>query len=130
VLRAGRRPFPAATEVRRTDQTLTVVVPRQHEVGHLVVFRLRHAPTLLDLTDAEAAALAIETRAMAHALMRADDADGLLVYQNNGVASFQEVPHVHVHVVPRRHSSAWPRMRWSWDAQPQQTVERLLAELA
>jgi histidine triad (HIT) family protein len=125
---AGR--FPAATEVRRTDHTLTVVVPRQHEVGHLVVFPLRHVPTLLDLTDDEAAALAIETRAMAQALMRADGADGFLVYQNNGVASFQEVPHVHVHVVPRRQGSAWPRMRWSWDPQSQQTAERLLAELA
>ena len=125
---AGR--FRAASEVRRTESTVTVVVPRQSEVGHLVIFPMRHVPTLLDLTDEEAAALAVETRAMAHALMRAFDADGLLVYQNNGVASFQEVPHVHVHVVPRRHGSAWGPMGWSSDAQPQQTAERLLAELA
>lgn len=30
---------------------------------------------------------------------------GITVYQNNGVTSFQEVPHFHV--VPRRKSSDW-----------------------
>ncbi len=27
--------------------------------------------------------------------------NGLTIYQNNGVASGQEIPHFHVHVVPR-----------------------------
>ena len=35
------------------------------------------------------------------------DPDGLLLYQNNGVGSGQEVPHFHLHVVPRRHGSDW-----------------------
>ena len=28
-------------------------------------------------------------------------------YQNNGVTSLQEVPHFHVHVVPRREAGGW-----------------------
>jgi histidine triad (HIT) family protein len=121
--------FPAATLVRRTAQTISLVVPRQREAGHLIVSPLRHAPTLMGLTDEEVRALAIETRAMARALARVYDVDGLLVYQNNGTASFQEVPHVHVHVVPRRHGSEWGPRRWDGAPQPQQTAERLLAVL-
>ena len=33
---------------------MTIIVPNQNEVGHLVVFPIRHAPTLVDLTDDEA----------------------------------------------------------------------------
>jgi diadenosine tetraphosphate (Ap4A) HIT family hydrolase len=33
--------------------------------------------------------------------------DGVLVYQNNGIGSGQEVPHFHLHVVPRRSDSDW-----------------------
>jgi histidine triad (HIT) family protein len=33
--------------------------------------------------------------------------DGVLLYQNNGVGSGQEVPHFHLHVVPRTPSSDW-----------------------
>jgi diadenosine tetraphosphate (Ap4A) HIT family hydrolase len=40
-------------------------------------------------------------------MVAAFDPDGITVYQNNGVASRQEVPHVHVHVVPRRYGSGW-----------------------
>jgi diadenosine tetraphosphate (Ap4A) HIT family hydrolase len=31
--------------------------------------------------------------------------DGVLLYQNNGVGSGQEVPHFHLHVVPRTATS-------------------------
>jgi histidine triad (HIT) family protein len=122
--------FPAATPIRRTKQTIALVVPRQREVGHLIVSPLRHVPTLLELTDEEAAAVAVESRAMAQALMRAFDVAGFLVYQNNGTASFQEVPHVHVHVVPRSSGSDWGAMRWSGRPQAEQTAQRLLAALA
>jgi diadenosine tetraphosphate (Ap4A) HIT family hydrolase len=32
---------------------------------------------------------------------------GILLYQNNGTGSAQEVPHFHLHVVPRRAGSDW-----------------------
>ena len=34
--------------------------------------------------------------------------DGLTIYQNNGVAAGQEIPHVHMHVVPRYDDDAGP----------------------
>jgi diadenosine tetraphosphate (Ap4A) HIT family hydrolase len=47
-------------------------------------------------------------RRVARAMIKAYAIDGLLIYQNNGAASGQEVPHFHHHVVPQRFSSS----RW------------------
>lgn len=43
--------------VEETEHTFTLVSNRQFEEGQLLVVPRRHAPTLLDLTDAEAAAV-------------------------------------------------------------------------
>jgi diadenosine tetraphosphate (Ap4A) HIT family hydrolase len=86
---------------------MTMLNGRQYEVGQCIVVSRRHAPTLLDLTvDEGAAVIAAATRA-ARALVSAFDPDGVLLYQNNGVGSGQEVPHFHLHVVPRRPQSDW-----------------------
>ena len=89
--------------VSETDLTLTFVAPMRQHLGRLLVISKRHVPTLLDLTDEEAAAIMRDTRRAALAVTRAYGPDGLTIYQNNGVASGQEIPHVHMHVVPRYH---------------------------
>ena len=89
--------------VSETDLTLTFVAPMRQQPGRVLVVSKRHVPTLLDLTDDEAAAIMRDTRRAALAVTRAFEPDGLTVYQNNGVASGQEIPHVHMHVVPRYH---------------------------
>ena len=89
--------------VLETDLTLTFVAPRRQHPGRLLVISKRHASTLFDLTDEEAAALMRETRRAALAVTRAFKPDGLTIYQNNGVGAGHEIPHVHMHVVPRYH---------------------------
>ncbi len=93
--------------VEETLQTLTIVNHRQFEMGQVMVIPRRHAPTLLHLTDDEAAAVMIATRRAAAALVAAYSPDGITLYQNNGTASLQEVPHFHMHVVPRRRQGGW-----------------------
>ena len=94
--------------VSETDLTLTFVAPMRQHLGRLLVISKRHAPTLLDLTDEEAAAIMRDTRRAALAVTRAFKPDGLTIYQNNGVASGQEIPHVNMHVVPRYHDDGGP----------------------
>lgn len=89
--------------VLETDLTLTFVAPRRQHPGRLLVISKRHAPTLFDLTDEEAAAIMRDTRRAARAVTRAFKPDGLTIYQNNGVGAGHEIPHVHMHVVPRYH---------------------------
>ena len=93
--------------VEETALTFTIVNQRQFEIGQALVIPRRHAPTLLDLTDEEAAAIMMAVRRLAAALVAAYAPDGITVYQNNGVASLQEVPHFHMHVVPRRKNGDW-----------------------
>lgn len=89
------------------ELTISWINPAQFEEGQALVIPRRHASTLLDLTDQEAATLMANVRRLAQAVVRAFDPDGLTLYQNNGVASLQAVPHVHFHVVPRRYGSGW-----------------------
>lgn len=55
-------------------------------------------PTILELTDAEAAAVAIEVRDAAILIDRAYSKPGIAIWQNNGVPAGQEISHVHFHV--------------------------------
>jgi histidine triad (HIT) family protein len=93
--------------VERTELTLTILNGRQFEIGQCMVLPLRHAPTLLDLTEIEAAAVMAAAKRVTSALVAAYAPEGVLLYQNNGVGSGQEVPHFHLHVVPRRPGSDW-----------------------
>ena len=74
----------------------------QFELGQVYVVPRRHAPTLFDLTDEEAAVVMHAVRRTADALVRAYDPDGINLIQNSGVVAGQSVPHFHMHVVPRR----------------------------
>lgn len=89
------------------DETISFVNPRQFEEGQACVIPKRHAPTILDLTEQEASSLMRSVHRLAKAMTDAFNPDGLTLYQNNGVASFQEIPHVHMHVVPRRYDGGW-----------------------
>jgi len=93
--------------VERTDLTVTILNGRQFEIGQCMVLPLRHAPTLLDLTEREDAPVMAAAKRLTRALVTAYVPDGVLLYQNNGVGSGQEVPHFHLHVVPRRAGSDW-----------------------
>ena len=93
--------------INATEKTLTIVNPRQFEIGQLLVIPRRHAPTLLDLRNDEAVEIMDKLRTAAEALTKTFNPDGITLYQNNGVMSMQEVPHFHFHVVPRRKSSDW-----------------------
>jgi histidine triad (HIT) family protein len=93
--------------VERTDLTVTILNGRQFEIGQCMVLPVRHAPTLLDLTQPEEAAVMSAAKRVTRAMVAAYAPDGVLLYQNNGVGSGQEVPHYHLHVVPRRPNSDW-----------------------
>lgn len=87
--------------------TMTLLNGRQFEVGQCIVISRRHAPTLLDLEVKEETAVMAAARRIASALVDSYSPDGVLLYQNNGIGSGQEVPHFHLHVVPRQPRSDW-----------------------
>ena len=87
--------------IERQDMAAAFVNPFQGREGATLVGPTRHAPTVLDLTEPEAEALARLVRRVARAVHDAFDVVGLNIFQNNGIASGQTIPHYHVHVMPR-----------------------------
>jgi histidine triad (HIT) family protein len=93
--------------IAQNELTVTMLNGRQFEVGQCVILPLRHAPTLLDLTEQELAAVMTAAKKLTQVMVKAFAPEGVLLYQNNGVGSGQEVPHFHLHIVPRRSASDW-----------------------
>lgn len=91
----GDRPY---TILSKTSDTATLVTREQRGDPHLLVLPLRHVPTILELSDAEAASLAIAVRVAATAIDRAYSKPGIAIWQNNGVPAGQAIGHVHFHV--------------------------------
>ncbi len=96
--------------------------------GHTLLLPRAHVETLLDLPDALVAPLFTNARRLARAMETGLGADGSFVGANNRVS--QSVPHVHVHVVPRRRKDGlrgffWPRQKYASDAEADQTQTRL-----
>lgn len=80
--------------------------------GHCLLIPRAHHETLADLPPALLGPLFASARLLARAVERAFGADGSFVALNNRVS--QSVPHLHVHVVPRRFKDGlrgffWPR---------------------
>jgi histidine triad (HIT) family protein len=80
--------------------------------GHTLLVPKAHHETLLDLPPSLVEPFFGTARRVARAVESAADADGSLIVINNKVS--QSVPHLHLHVVPRRFHDGlrgflWPR---------------------
>lgn len=69
--------------------------------GHTLVVPIDHHERLQDLPEPTATGLWATVQTVVPAVETAVDADATTVGVNNGPASGQEVPHVHVHLIPR-----------------------------
>lgn len=83
--------------------------------GHCLLIPRAHYETLGDLPPELAAELFAQARRLSLVVEEALSAEGSFVAINNRVS--QSVPHVHVHVVPRRKGDGlkgffWPRRKY------------------
>lgn len=90
-----------AAYVYRSERHVAFMDHRPINPGHVLVIPVAHYETLLDMPYGEAGPLFELVRRVAKAVKAAVRADGVHIGVNNGRASNQLVPHVHVHVVPR-----------------------------
>ncbi|WPG99400.1 Hypothetical protein R9X50_00221400 [Acrodontium crateriforme] len=70
--------------------------------GHILVSPLRVVPRLSDLSAAETTDLFLTTTKLQRTLARVYKAEAFNVAVQDGQAAGQSVPHVHVHVIPRK----------------------------
>jgi histidine triad (HIT) family protein len=100
--------------------------------GHVLVVPKVHVETLGALAPEAVAPLFGAVKRVAAAVERGLDADGSFVAINNVVS--QSVPHLHVHVVPRRRGDGlrgffWPRVRYASEAERADYARRIAAAL-
>lgn len=100
--------------------------------GHTLVITREHVATLADLSEEQATALWRMGRRVAAGVRPALGAAGAFLALNDVVS--QSVPHVHLHVVPRRFKDGlrgffWPRQRYGDDAEAAKVAAALRAAL-
>jgi histidine triad (HIT) family protein len=100
--------------------------------GHTLVVPREHVVTLPDLPERLLVPVMGAAQRLAGAMVDGLGADGSWVSMNNVVS--QAVPHLHVHVVPRRHKDGlrgfyWPRTKYDSDDEMAATAETLRAAL-
>lgn len=101
--------------------------------GHLLLVPRQHHATLTDLPAPLVAPLFGTARLLARAVEEGLGAEGTFVAVNNRVS--QSVPHLHIHIVPRRKGDGlkgffWPRHPYPDEAAIRQVQERLVAAIA
>jgi histidine triad (HIT) family protein len=96
--------------------------------GHTLLAPRAHVETLLDLPDEVLPELFGNARLLAGAMEEGLGAEGSFVAINNRVS--QSVPHLHVHVVPRRRKDGlrgffWPRHKYESEDAAAEVAARL-----
>jgi histidine triad (HIT) family protein len=100
--------------------------------GHTLVLPRGHIETLADLPEDRVGPFFRRVQRVDRAVRAAMDAPGSFVAENNVVS--QSVPHLHVHVVPRRRKDGlrgffWPRTKYAGDAQAAAVAAGIRQEL-
>jgi histidine triad (HIT) family protein len=126
----GRVP---ASVVWRDPAVVAFLDARPVFLGHVLVVPVRHVETLPELREEEVGPLFARVRRVARAVVDGLGADGSFVGVNNKIS--QSVPHLHVHVVPRRKGDGlrgffWPRHKYADDVQRDDHARRIAAALA
>ncbi|HMF44547.1 MAG TPA: HIT family protein [Polyangia bacterium] len=121
-----------ATMVMRDDDVAAFLDARPVFKGHVLVVPRAHIPTLSDAPVPALGALFAAVQRVARAVEAGLDADGTFVAMNNKVS--QSVPHLHVHVVPRRKKDGlrgffWPRVPYADDAEREAFAARIRGAL-
>ncbi len=121
-----------ASIVLDTPEAVAFLDHRPLFPGHTLVVPREHVATLPDLPAAEVGPFFLAVQRVAAVLPDAVDAAGTFVAANNVVS--QSLPHLHVHVVPRRPKDGlrgffWPRQRYETPEEMAAVADRIRRRL-
>jgi diadenosine tetraphosphate (Ap4A) HIT family hydrolase len=99
---------PFCTRIRRSDLRARLAAVAVLDdafpvtAGHTLIVPVRHVEGLSELDDVERLGLWSTALEMAERMRREPGVDGVNLGINDGFAAGQTVPHVHLHLIPRR----------------------------
>jgi histidine triad (HIT) family protein len=115
-----------------TDDVVAFLDHRPLFPGHTLVLPRDDIETLADLPEDRVGPFFRQVQRVEVAVRTAMEAQGSFVAENNVVS--QSVPHLHVHVVPRRRKDGlrgffWPRTRYASDGEMAAVAARIAERL-
>jgi histidine triad (HIT) family protein len=115
-----------------TDEVVAFLDHRPLFPGHTLVLPRGHVETLADLPPDEVGPFFRQVQRVEAAVRTAMEAEGSFVAENNVVS--QSVPHLHVHVVPRRRKDGlrgffWPRTKYAGDGEMAAVAARITEQV-
>ncbi|HEX6044822.1 MAG TPA: HIT family protein [Pyrinomonadaceae bacterium] len=122
-----------AVLVYEDDNSLAFLDHRPLFHGHTLLVPRRHVETLGDLPGSLVGAFFKAAQLLSRAVESALGAEGTFVAMNNRIS--QSVPHLHVHVVPRRKKDGlkgffWPRTKYKNEEEMLEVQKLIASEIA
>ena len=108
--------------VDEDEEHLVLIDKHPYNPGHTLVIPKKHYKTLLDMPRSEVGRLFERVWLVAKAVVKALEADGVHIGQNNGRAARQVIDHVHVHIIPRYYNDT---LDGSWPVRKDISVEEM-----
>ena len=121
-----------ATLVYEDENAVAFLDHRPLFPGHTLLVPRQHVETLGELPPKLVAPYFEATQLLSFAVEAAMEAEGTFVAMNNRVS--QSVPHLHVHIVPRRRKDGlkgffWPRTKYKSDEEMEAVKRKIAAAL-
>lgn len=121
-----------ATIVYEDDNSVAFLDHRPLFHGHTLLIPREHVETLGELSPEIIGPYFEAAQLLSRAVESAMDAEGTFVALNNRVS--QSVPHLHVHVVPRRRKDGlkgffWPRTKYKGDEEMEEVKKKIVTAL-
>jgi len=118
----------SASVVFEDDLSIAFLDHRPLFHGHCLLVPKQHFETLIDLPVGQVGSFFQNVQLLTRVVEAAMKAEGSFVAMNNRVS--QSVPHLHVHVVPRRRKDGlkgffWPRTKYA-DEEQMAAVQKLI----
>jgi histidine triad (HIT) family protein len=105
--RIAQKQVPA-NRVYEDEKVLAFLDIRPLNEGHTLVIPKAHYENIFDVPQELNAYIHGVTKQIAIAVKKATNADGISIIQQNGKAANQDIPHLHVHVIPRYEGQKMP----------------------
>lgn len=121
-----------ATVVYEDENSVAFLDHRPLFPGHTLLVPRTHVETMGDLPTKLVGPYFEAAQLLARAVESAMEAEGTFVAMNNRVS--QSVPHLHVHVVPRRKKDGlkgffWPRTKYKSEEEIEEVKKKITAAL-
>jgi len=118
----------SASIVFEDDVSIAFLDHRPLFPGHCLLIPKSHFETLSDLPEGLIKPFFLNVQLLTRAVETARKAEGSFVAMNNRVS--QSVPHLHVHIVPRRRKDGlkgffWPRHKYANEAEMLEVQESI-----